>query len=559
MVEFLNLIAAEPDIARVPMMIDSSKWEVIEAGPEVRAGQADRQLDLDEGGRGGVPRSTPGWCRAYGAAVVVMAFDEQGQADTLGAQGRDLHPRLQAADRGGRLPARGHHLRPQHLRRRHRHRGARQLRRRLHRGDAADHARRCRTPTSRAASRTCRFSFRGNEPVREAMHAVFLYHAIQAGMDMGIVNAGQLAVYDIDRPGAARGLRGRDPQPPRATRPSGCSSSPSASRATAGSEAQGQGPRPGATSRSRSGIEPRAGQRHHRIHRRRHRGGAAGGRAAAARHRRPADGRHERRRRPVRRGQDVPAAGGEVGPRDEAGGRLPAALHGGGEATPMASAAGARVGRQDPDGDGQGRRPRHRQEHRRRRARLQQLRDHRPRRHGAGDRRSCETAREREGRHHRPVRPDHAVARRDGACRRRDGARGLRHPAADRRRDHQPRAHGGEDPPALQARARRSMSPTPAAPSAWSPACCRRTAKAGYVDDDPGRIRARSPRRTPRAEADKQRLPLAAARANALQARLGDLRAAEADASSARASSTTTTSPSSPATSTGRRSSRPGS
>ena len=67
------------------------------------------------------------------------------------------------------------------------------------------------------------FSFRGNEPVREAMHAVFLYHAIQAGMDMGIVNAGQLAVYDDDRPGAARGLRGRGAQPPRATRPSGCS------------------------------------------------------------------------------------------------------------------------------------------------------------------------------------------------------------------------------------------------------------------------------------------------------------------------------------------------
>jgi 5-methyltetrahydrofolate--homocysteine methyltransferase len=59
------------------------------------------------------------------------------------------------------------------------------------------------------------FSFRGNEPVREAMHSVFLYHAIQAGMDMGIVNAGQLAVYDHDRPGTARGLRGRGPQPPR--------------------------------------------------------------------------------------------------------------------------------------------------------------------------------------------------------------------------------------------------------------------------------------------------------------------------------------------------------
>ena len=77
--------------------------------------------------------------RAYGAAVVVMAFDEAGPGRHQGAQGRDLHPRLQAPDRTGRLSARGHHLRPQRLRGRHRHRGAQQLRRRLHRGDRRDH------------------------------------------------------------------------------------------------------------------------------------------------------------------------------------------------------------------------------------------------------------------------------------------------------------------------------------------------------------------------------------------------------------------------------------
>ena len=107
--------------------------------------------------------------------------------------------------------------------------------------------------------------------------------------------------------------------------------------------------------------------------------------------------------------------------------------------------------RQDPDGDRQGRRARHRQEHRRRRARLQQLRDHRSRRDDAGVEDSRRRART-EGRRHRPLRPDHALARRNGACRGGDGARGLRHPAADRRRDDQPRAYGGEDPPQLRAR-----------------------------------------------------------------------------------------------------------
>ena len=199
MVEFLNLIAAEPDIARVPVMIDSSKFSVIEAGPQMRAGQADRQLDLDEGGRGAVPAHRRGSCARYGAAVVVMAFDEQGQADTLRAQGRDLRARLQAADRGGRLPARGHRLRSQHLRGRHRHRGAQRLRRRLHRGDADDQTNLPHAHISGGVSNLS-FSFRGNEPVREAMHAVFLYHAIHAGMDMGIVNAGQLAVYETIDP-----------------------------------------------------------------------------------------------------------------------------------------------------------------------------------------------------------------------------------------------------------------------------------------------------------------------------------------------------------------------
>ena len=110
------------------------------------------------------------------------------------------------------------------------------------------------------------------------------------------------------------------------------------------------------------------------------------------------------------------------------------------------------VRRQDRDGDREGRRARHRQEHRRRRAPVQQLRGDRSRRDGAGDQ-DPRDREGREGRHHRAVRPDHAVARRDVPRGGRDGARGLRAAAADRRRDHEPRAHRGEDPSELPARA----------------------------------------------------------------------------------------------------------
>ena len=171
------------------------------------------------------------------------------------AQGRDLRARLRHPGERGRLPGRGHHLRSQHLRRRDRHRGAQQLRastssRRRARSSSAAPA--CK---SRAACRTSRFSFRGNEPVRRAMHSVFLYHAIPAGMDMGIVNAGQLDVYDQIDPRAARGLRGRDPQSP-----------PGCDRAAARARAQVQGHRRGrprrrtpngAAGRSRSGWSMR--------------------------------------------------------------------------------------------------------------------------------------------------------------------------------------------------------------------------------------------------------------------------------------------------------------
>ena len=123
MVEFLNLIAAEPDIARVPVMIDSSKWEIIEAGLKCVQGKPlVNSISMKEGEEAFLHHAK--LLRAYGAAVVVMAFDEKGQADTQGAQGRDLHPRLQAPDGTGGLSAGRHHLRSEHLCGGDRHRGA---------------------------------------------------------------------------------------------------------------------------------------------------------------------------------------------------------------------------------------------------------------------------------------------------------------------------------------------------------------------------------------------------------------------------------------------------
>jgi 5-methyltetrahydrofolate--homocysteine methyltransferase len=175
------------------------------------------------------------------------------------------------------------------------------------------------------------FSFRGNEPVREAMHAVFLYHAIQAGMDMGIVNAGQLAVYDTIEPDLREACE--DVVLNRVPKGGGTATERLLEIAE---RFKGTG-RQGAKERDLAWRDwaggksagARAGQRHHRIRRADTEEARLERRTPAARHRRPADGRHERRRRPVWRGQDVFAAGGEIRPRDETGRRRAAALHGG--------------------------------------------------------------------------------------------------------------------------------------------------------------------------------------------------------------------------------------
>jgi len=194
---FLKRIAAEPDIARVPLMIDSSKWSVIEAGLKCVSGKPIvNSISMKEGE--GLFLELARKCRAYGAAVVVMAFDEIGQADTaerkiticerayklLVADGTDpndivFDPNIFAVATGIDE----------------------------HRRYALDFIeaaseirRRCPGVHISGGLSNLSFSFRGNEPVRRAMHSVFLFHAIPAGMDMGIVNAGQLEVYDAIDP-----------------------------------------------------------------------------------------------------------------------------------------------------------------------------------------------------------------------------------------------------------------------------------------------------------------------------------------------------------------------
>src|SRR5690554_97776 len=198
MTRFLNMIAVEPDVARVPIMIDSSKWEVIEAGLKCVQGKPIvNSISLKEGEGPFLKQAR--LLKRYGAAVVVMAFDEEGQAATA-------DHKVRICERAYRLLVEKVGLPPEDIifdpnifaiatgieehndYARAFIEAARMIRKKL------PHAH-----VSGGLSNVS-FSFRGNEPVRQAMHSVFLYHAIRAGMDMGIVNAGQITVYeDIPR------------------------------------------------------------------------------------------------------------------------------------------------------------------------------------------------------------------------------------------------------------------------------------------------------------------------------------------------------------------------
>jgi len=194
MTTFLNLIAAEPDIARVPVMIDSSKWEIIEAGLKVVQGKCVvNSISLKEGEENFIHQAQT--LKKYGAAVIVMAFDEDGQADTL-------ERRIQICERSYKVLVEQVHFPPEDIifdpnifpvatgMEEHRRNAL----------DFFDTTQWIRENLPHAnvsgGVSNVSFSFRGNNTVREAMHASFLYHAIQHGMNMGIVNPTLLEVYD---------------------------------------------------------------------------------------------------------------------------------------------------------------------------------------------------------------------------------------------------------------------------------------------------------------------------------------------------------------------------
>jgi 5-methyltetrahydrofolate--homocysteine methyltransferase len=198
MTQFINLLQSEPDIARIPIMIDSSKFEIIQAGLECIQGKCIvNSISLKEGEEKFLEQAHI--CRDFGAAVVVMAFDEQGQADTLQRKvdicTRAYHILTQQAG----FPPEDIIFDPNIF--------AIATGIEEHNNYAVDFIEATKIikqtlPLAKVSGGVSNvsFSFRGNEPVREAIHAVFLYHAIRAGMDMGIVNAGQLAVFDEIEP-----------------------------------------------------------------------------------------------------------------------------------------------------------------------------------------------------------------------------------------------------------------------------------------------------------------------------------------------------------------------
>lgn len=199
MVRFLNLIAAEPDISSVPIMIDSSKWSVIEAGLKCIQGKGIvNSISLKEGEDEFLRQAN--LARNYGAAVIVMAFDETGQADTLEKKVAICQRAYDLLTQAIGFPPEDIIFDPNIF--------AVATGIEEHNNYGVDFIEACRAIKANmphalvsGGVSNISFSFRGNNLVREAIHSVFLYHAIKAGMDMGIVNAGQLAIYDdIDPP-----------------------------------------------------------------------------------------------------------------------------------------------------------------------------------------------------------------------------------------------------------------------------------------------------------------------------------------------------------------------
>ena len=322
MVRFLHLVAAEPDIARVPVMLDSSKWSVIEAGLKCVQGKAVvNSISMKEGEEIFIEHARK--LRRYGAAAVIMAFDEQGQADTV-------ERRVAVCTRAYRIltervgfPAEDIIFDPNIF--------AVATGIEEHSGYGVafiEASRRIKAQLPHAlvsgGVSNVSFSFRGNDPVREAMHSVFLYHAIDAGMDMGIVNAGQLAIYEQIQPQLREA----------------CEDVILNRRADATERLLDIAARFKGDGRRRRTEDlawrtlPVAKRLEHALIKgiddyiiEDTEAARAYVRVAAAGDRGSADGRHERRRRPVRRRQDVPAAGRQERARDEARGRASDSVH----------------------------------------------------------------------------------------------------------------------------------------------------------------------------------------------------------------------------------------
>ena len=304
MTRFLNYIATEPEIARVPVMVDSSKWSVIEAGLKCIQGKGIvNSISLKEGETDFLEKAR--LVRRYGAGVVVMAFDESGQADTVARKVEICTRAYQLLTEQAGFDPCDIIFDPNVLA--------------IATGieEHADYAVNYMEAT-RQIKDACpgvkvsggvsnlSFSFRGNDGVREAIHSAFLYHAVQAGMDMGIVNAGQLVVYEDIPPELLTHVEDIIFN----RRPDATERMVELAETVKGGGQKRQVDLRWRESTSRCSIESRARARHRRFHRGRRGGGAATKRATAGCHRRAADGWHEGRWRSVRCRQDVPAAGG---------------------------------------------------------------------------------------------------------------------------------------------------------------------------------------------------------------------------------------------------------
>ncbi len=437
---FTKLVASEPDISRVPVMVDSSKWEVIEAGlKNVQGKPIVNSISMKEGEE--KFREQARLCRKYGAAAVVMAFDEDGQAD-------NLERRKAICERAYRILVDEVGFPPEDIIfdpnvfavatgiEEHASYGL----------DFIEATRwiKQNLPGAKVSGgiSNVSFSFRGNNPVREAIHAVFLFHAIEAGLDMGIVNAGALVDYD----GVEPELRERiedvvlNRRPDAAERLLEIAEAHNKQGEAVEAEAEEWRSLPVGeriTHALVKGIDTHAEADTEELH------------EIAARGGRPI----EVIEGPLMDGMNVVGdlfgAGKmflpQVVKRARVMKKAVAYLIPFIEQERLDNPGGDREGdqRHDRDGDRQGRRPRHRQEHRRRGAPVQQLRGDRPRCDGAGREDPRHGGGARRG-HRRAVGPDHPVPRRDGRLRRRDAAPRPRDPAADRRRDHLARPHRGQ-------------------------------------------------------------------------------------------------------------------